>query len=286
VVLTLAGVHPELVAGGPDQTAPLSSGVPLTLGLEQIGGIDVALRPGQRRLSARDHAALTASVGPLAGAVVAVRLTNDLRRSRTELVTAREEERQMLRSQLHDEFGPTMAGLRHRVNAARRDLELGAGTVEEHLVEADGLVAGLLSDLRELARGLRPPELDELGLIGAVRRFAGGLSPVPSVASSVERRLPAAVEVAAYRIVIEAMLNAERHARAGRISVHLSTPADRLLLEVVDDGIGADPDAPAGVGLVGMRQRAAELGGSLNLLPSADGGTRVRCELPIVAGEI
>jgi signal transduction histidine kinase len=152
-------------------------------------------------------------------------------------------------------------------------------------------VAAALSDVRRLVHDLRPPALDDLGLTGAVRQQAGRVLP-PAVALRVEAgagvdELPAAVEVAAYRIASEALANVARHARATRVRIDLDRTGDgALAVTVADDGVGIAPGAPAGVGLVSLRERAAELGGRCSVTCPPTGGTVVRAVLPVDGGRI
>ncbi|WP_205703981.1 sensor histidine kinase [Candidatus Chloroploca sp. Khr17] len=148
----------------------------------------------------------------------------------------------------------------------------------------------LVAEIRRLVYELRPPALDELGLLGALRAAASNPGAAPAIRISATPEplpaLPAAVEVAAYRIALEALTNAVRHARARRCELRLELAVDGipgLRITVADDGRGIDPDAIAGVGLRSMRERAEELGGSLMVTPAAEGGTLVRAWLPIAA---
>ena len=239
-------------------------------------------------------------------AVHAVRLTADLQRSRERLVATREEERRRLRRDLHDGFGPTLASLALGLNAARK---LMAGNelrdADEVLVRLEQETEHTVADVRRLIYGLRPPALDDLGLIAAIRQLAEsqGISSAPVDSRSDEYRdnelvfrikapeklpaLPAAVEVAAYRIIQEALTNVARHARAKTCRVHLSVEeaTDALQLEVTDDGMGISEDRRAGVGLSSMRERAVELGGICDVEPIPTGGTRVLARLPLSAPE-
>src|SRR5262245_66346121 len=140
----------------------------------------------------------------------------------------------------------------------------------------------MIGDVRRLIYGLRPPALDELGLVNSLCSLASREAAfAPRVTVEAPPSLPplhAAVEVAAYRIVQEALTNASRHARARSCRVHLSVVADALILEIADDGQGFTPRR-AGVGLHTMRERAAELGGSCQIR-STPSGTTVTARLP------
>jgi len=128
---------------------------------------------------------------------------------------------------------------------------------------------------------LRPPALDDRGLVGALRQQGEHLDPPAVVTSGDLGALPAAVEVAAFRIAGEAMTNVARHARASRCEVRLDVTDRQLVVEVADDGIGIPPEAQVGVGLVGLRERAAELGGRSEVTCPTGGGTVVRAWLPL-----
>ncbi|WP_432050360.1 sensor histidine kinase [Verrucosispora sp. NA02020] len=208
-------------------------------------------------------------------------LAADLQRSREQLVLAREEERRRLRRDLHDGLGPTLAGLTMRAEAAQ---ELGPGPptqrlLEEIVVDAQTAVA----DVRRLVNGLRPPALDTMDVIGALRsHIAGWPDDGPRVvfdAPPVLPELSAAAEVAAYRIAMEALTNARRHARATQVRVRLRVSGGRLCLEIRDDGRGRRPDRPDGVGMHTMRERAEELGGSCVVTSTPGAGTLVTATL-------
>ena len=222
-----------------------------------------------------------------AAAVHAVRLAADLQRSRQQLVSAREEERRRLRRDLHDGLGPTLAALGLKLETARN--RLGQDP------QADALLADLaertqaaVADIRRLVYGLRPPTLDELGLVGALRQVASAsdLQARDGLRVGVEAPdrlppLPAAVEVAAFRIAQEAVTNVVRHARARTCTIRLQLAEAGLRLSVEDDGVGLAAGRGIGIGLVSMRERAEELGGWFALEPRPDGGTRVRIVLPL-----
>jgi signal transduction histidine kinase len=128
---------------------------------------------------------------------------------------------------------------------------------------------------------LRPPALDDRGLVGALGQLAESLAVPVDLDAGDHGPLPAAVEVAAYRIAAEALTNVVRHSGAARCVVRLDTRCGELLVEVADDGVGISADAQAGVGLLSLRERAAELGGRSEVTCPPEGGTVVRAWLPM-----
>jgi signal transduction histidine kinase len=213
---------------------------------------------------------------------------NRLRRRQMELLHAREEERRRLRRDLHDGLGPTLAAIGLKIDAAASWVERDPATAGQLLQEIRRDLTASMADTRRLVRGLRPPALDELGLTAAVRHVAdefgagGDGGPIITVSADGLPPLPAAVEVAAYRIIQESLTNSVRHARAGRIDVNLTADgAEALRIDVTDDGIGFEPGERAGVGTEAMRERAEEIGGELVFARPAGGGTSVQVSLPL-----
>jgi signal transduction histidine kinase len=203
-------------------------------------------------------------------------------------VQAREEERRRLRRDLHDGLGSTLAGI-------GLGLDVAAGLVDDDPDSARALLAELkreasaaVDDVRRLVYDLRPPALDELGLVSALRQQVQRLAvryPGLDITLQATGDLPplgAATEVAAYRIAVEAISNTARHAAAHHCAIRLA--ADGLLhVEVVDDGRGIAGDSRPGVGLAAMRERAAEIGGECTVAPAKACGTRVLATLPLDA---
>ncbi|WP_290061622.1 sensor histidine kinase [Amycolatopsis solani] len=195
---------------------------------------------------------------------------------------------------LHDGLGPTLAvavlGLRAARDLIARDRVAAGellGRLEDELFRA-------ITDLRRIVADARPPALDDDGLVQAVRRYAGVLSDrVPAehgpLRVDVEVRgelpaLPAEVEVTAYRIIREALVNVARHSGARQCTVTLWPQDGDLHVEIVDDGVGTDGEAlPAvgGTGLRSMRERAGDLGGGCRIEPVPSGGTRIAARLPL-----
>jgi two-component system, NarL family, sensor kinase len=278
----------------------------------RIGELIVGLRSGQRRLSQPDISVLELLAGPLAVALHATALSAALQESRVSIVAAREEERRRLRRDLHDGLGPALTGIAFKADAARNILAAEPVQASELLGELRADTTAAIADIRRLVYDLRPPALDDLGLIGSVRQQAVRLaqrpdgSSVPVQISAPESlpSLPAAVEVAAYRIITEAMTNAARHSGATRIEVQLTLgdgeglsgdglstggpSGDGLQIEIRDDGrapsAGPGTGWQPGFGLISMRERAAELGGSCQAGPDPRGGGRVTASLPLSQG--
>jgi len=275
----IAASHGRPVEDGPS--------LPLVHGGEPVGRLLLAPRPGEDGFSAEDLRLLEDLARQAGAAVHEIGLREDLLQSRQRLVSAREEERRRLRRDLHDGLGPALAGMAMRAEMAadltQRDPPAAAEMLKGLRLEAQGALA----DIRRLVYELRPPALDELGLVGAIRQQAdrlGASAPTVEInAPSVMPALPAAVEVAAYRIAVEALANAARHSGAHRCELRL-TNEDGLTIEIVDDGRGLPPEHRVGVGIASMRERAVELGGRCEIDSRPGGGTRVRAWLPIGRG--
>lgn len=215
----------------------------------------------------------------------AVALTNDLRRSRERVVRTREEERRRLRRDLHDGLGPTLAGTILQLGAAESLLRTQPQALEELLPTVAQELQGCVDEVRRLVDDLRPPALDQLGLVEAIRRRADRLAAsglrISVIAEGDLGHLPAAVEVAAYRIVSEAVTNVVRHADAQHCEAALRLDG-ALTVEVADDGRGvATATGRVGVGLEAMQERADELGGWCAVSPRDGGGTLLTAHLPL-----
>lgn len=257
---------------------------PLVYQHESIGELIAARRVGDGALSPADRNLLETLANQSAVAAHAVRLTSALQHSRERLVTAREEERRRIRRDLHDGLGPALASITLKLDATRNLLPPNAEPSAQLLKELKTQTQNAIADIRRLVYDLRPPALDELGLVGALREYASrSRSDELDIALAVPALLPplsAAAEVAAYRIITEAITNAQRHAHARHCHVSLVVNGD-LQLEIQDDGAGLPETFHAGVGLSSMRERAAELGGTYVIENASGGGTRVAARLPI-----
>jgi signal transduction histidine kinase len=264
--------------------------LPLTYRGERLGHLLLAPRAAGEAFAPADRRLLDDLAHQAGIAAHAVRLTEDLQHSRERLVATREEERRRLRRDLHDGLGPMLAAQTLKVGAARALLPPEATAADRLLDELEDDLANSLADIRRLVYNLRPPALDELGLVGAIRECAAqysahdgsGPTGVRISVAAPERlpALPAAVEVAAYRIVQEALANVVRHAHAHTCRVELSLDA-ALHVSIADDGLGLPSERRAGVGLTSMRERAEELGGTCIVEPAPIAGSRVLAHLPL-----
>ena len=257
-----------------------------TLDLDGAGQLVVGLRPGDLAFSPGDEQVLRLTVPLLAQTLRARAMAEDLIESRGQTIAAVEEERRRLRRELHDGLGPRLSGVAFTSDAARNLIHTDPDAAADMVAELRADTVAAIEEIRRMVYAMRPPALDELGLVPALRQQAVGLrnregEPVAVDVTAPEdlADLPAAVEVAAYRIVTEALANVARHSSSASAAVRLERAADGLRLEITDRGI-RNGAWRAGVGLSSMRERAAELGGTLEAGPGPSGG-RVAALLPI-----
>jgi signal transduction histidine kinase len=253
---------------------------------ETIGRLVVAPRAAGEELSSADRRVLDDVARQASVAAYAVTLTADLRRSRERLRTALEEERRRIRRDLHDGLGPSLATVVVGIEEARNRYANDPHATDALLRDLKQQTQAAIKDIRALVYDLRPPVLDELGLVPALReqavrfagRHAGGLTVTVDAPDELPS-LPAAVEVGAFRTVQEAVTNVLRHARASRCDIRILVE-DGLAIEIADDGVGLADGFRPGVGIHSMRERATELGGALTVtsLPS---GTKVEVHFPL-----
>jgi signal transduction histidine kinase len=264
---------------------------PMVFGQLQIGQITLYQDMGDRPFTQTERELIEMVTRQTALIVNTIRLNSDLQRSRQNIVNAREEERRRLRRDLHDGLGPTLAAHSLKVGKARTLIPKQPETASAILGGLETDLAASLGEIRRLVESLRPPVLDQLGLAGAIREFISPLSEPGQGAIGTTFTLeyafagsdmPAAVEVAAYRIVTEALTNVMRHARASTCEVSIDG-RDALELWIRDDGVGLPASAGTrhGVGLNSMRERAEELGGTFQLTPVFSGGTQIFVRLPL-----
>ena len=209
------------------------------------------------------------------------------------LITAQEEERRTIARELHDEVGQVLTAIKVELAVAQRDIDAGGGN-PHMLADARAITDGALTTVRDLSQLLHPPLLDDMGLPAAVEWYLNSWGRRNSVRTEVlldrmEERLTPELETTAYRIVQEALTNVARHAKATWCRVRMERLPLAVAVSIEDDGIGFDPvdverpERRSGLGLIGMRERAARLQGTVRFDSAPGEGTRLIVELPTVA---
>jgi signal transduction histidine kinase len=216
-------------------------------------------------------------------------LTTDLHRLSAKIVSAQEDERRMIARELHDEVGQTLAAIRVELAFAQRH-DADASAIASRLDDVRMITEGALHTIRDLSHLLHPPMLDDLGLIAALESLAAGFSARHGVKvdlrfANMDTRLAPDLETAVYRIVQEALSNVAKHARARTCGVAIERADNIVHIAIEDDGTGfsAAPGTDAarsGLGLIGVRERATLLGGTLNVVTASGEGTRLYVDLP------
>lgn len=259
--------------------------LPLVYQNERIGRMVLSPRSNGETFNPAERELLADIARHVGVAANAVKLTENLRRSRERIVTTREEERRRLSRDLHDGLGPQLVSLGFKVEAAQNLLSEDQEAVSELLSQFKVQTKSALSDIRRIAYDLRPPALDQLGLIPAIQEHITSLEGPGGLEINLESpdelpELPAAIEVAAYRIALEALTNVTHHAEASQCTLRLKV-TEWFEIEVEDNGRGLPEYLKPGVGISSMRERAAELGGSCNISNKLSGGTRISAKLPL-----
>jgi signal transduction histidine kinase len=272
----------SLVESG-ERTATLQTWS-LTYDAEPVGKLIVGPRRGERRLPQADQKVIDLLAAPLAIVLHAQALTEDLKASRERVIDAAEEERTRLRRELHDSLGPLLTGAAFKADGIALAAQSRPERAESLAIELADQLRQSVEGVRQLAYGLRPAALDELGLVGALREEGSRFSPINVIVDAPESlpALPSSVEVAAYRIAAEALTNVVRHSDAQLASVRLTTDDGTLEMIITDDGSATSPWSP-GLGLASIQTRASEVGGACEAGPTAEGG-RVVAVLPLGAG--
>jgi signal transduction histidine kinase len=292
-------LHPkDLGTSGEYGDVLAGSGVSLILPLTHqgafVGALCLAPRSPGEEFSQADRLLLRDLATQSGAAAHEVQLTGalrssleDLRRSRERLVEAQEEERRRIQRDLHDGLGPLLASMRLRLEACLEVVERTDIPLSGDLERIYELVGEATADVRLLVYDLRPPVLDQLGLVPAIRqhceRFGRETGIETELATAAELSVPAAAEVTVLRLVQEALVNVQKHARASRVVVRLERQGEWLLVGVADDGKGlsANGGTSAGTGLLSMRERAELLGGTLKLNSRPRGGTDLLARIPV-----
>jgi signal transduction histidine kinase len=250
----------------------------------RVGTLSVGYRVAGERFSATERRLLADIARQLGAGLYEQGLTRDLRESRERIGAAREQERRSIRRTLHDDVGPLMAAVSLQAETARRLVRSGeTAAADGRLDQISHQASQAAESIRRLSYELRPPALDEHGLVDALQRYAAGVEGlhvrVDSVHDGEVPPLSPAVESAVYRIVVSAVTNARRHSGACNCEVRLRRLPDCVEVVISDDGTGLPPGFAKGVGITAMQERAAELGGTVTLSCS-DPGAMVRASIP------
>lgn len=280
--------HEGTILAADGEPPPKLHSWPLTYDGRPVGSLQCGLRHGERRMSDPDARALGMLAAPVAAALHATLLTNELQASRERIIATQEQERHRLRRELHDGLGPTLTGIAFGADAAANLIETDPGQANNLLTTLRRDTRVALADVRRLVDDLRPRALDELGLVGALQQRADQLGwradgetvEVKLDLPAEMPQLPPAVEVATYRVATEALTNVVRHSKATQALVRVSV-GDRLEVSITDDGPPNGRWAP-GVGLTAMRERVTELGGAFEAEPSPTGGS-VSASFPLAS---
>ena len=299
--LRLSYASIEVYAPSPEDRIATSIGtirgqptaIVLEVGGTTLGQLELEVMPSRGSFGPRDRRLLEDIGGQVGAMVQAVTANRELQRSRERLVSAREEERRRVRRDLHDGLGPSLATMAMKLEAAHELISADPEGAEELVGQLYEQTRTDIGEIRRLVDGLRPPALDQLGLVSALRQRASdhnrtaamvpGNAPMSWTvqADADVEPLPAAVEVAAYRIALEAVNNSLRHGRAHLCTVALHRRPGALEVDVHDDGIGLGNGWARGVGLDSMQERAEELGGTCTVSSNPRRGTRVHAVLPL-----
>ncbi|WP_235498134.1 sensor histidine kinase [Frankia sp. R43] len=267
------------VEGSDDRLPTIESGtsvgwlerlpVPARTGRGRAGTLLVGRRHPADQFTETERAMLDDIARRAGDLLDAASTQHDLRRSRERLVTAREEERRRLRRDLHDGVGPQLAAMAMQLDVISSGLAERDDPAAERAALVRDRLRGTVREIRHIVEDLRPPALDEGGLAVALTQAVAPFAPVVTLDAPADLAaliLPAATEVAAYRIVAEAATNAVRHSGCERCVVRVRAEPPWLLVEVRDDGGGLAADAVPGIGLRSIRERASEVGGRLEVL--------------------
>lgn len=262
----------------------------------EVSAGNPARRASVSPLADRDLARVIGSFNDMLDRSAAYR--ERLRELSARFLRVQEDERRRIARELHDDTAQRMVTVALRLGFARKRLK--GHPAADQIDEAHGALLDTVEGLRRIARGLRPPALDELGLFAAVEVHAREMRERSSIQVEVERReasgarrrpLSPQSELAAYRIIQEALSNAQRHAGARHVKVTFEDRNDALRITIEDDGCGFDPAEKVaggdegGLGLLGMEERAAHVGGHVEIDSSPGRGARVAVAFPWPAAE-
>ena len=282
VAIELDGDEGRVFAYGSAQTPAARHLFPVNYLDQPMGNLIASGRSANYPLSQSDRQVLQDIAQQIGIAVYLANMTEVLQTSREAIVVAREEERRRIRNDLHDGLAPTLSSFRLQLGVIRRLMAVNPGEAEIIIEELSRDLKQATHGIRDLVYHLRPPMLDELGLIGAIQNLEL-LDDDLQLELDMPDPLPplsAATEVALYRIVTEAVHNVAKHASATTCSIRITIDPEVLSLTITDDGQGMPAGYSNGIGLQSMHERAAELGGSFSIQPADPSGTCIEVHLP------
>ncbi|MEH7224797.1 sensor histidine kinase [Bacillus sp. JJ1566] len=253
-----------------------------------VGELVIGTRALNEEFSDYEHRLIQDLARQVGIAAYSVKVTTDLMKSRESLVKAREEERKRIRRDLHDGLGPQLASLGMNIEAARNLYKINHKAGDELLMTTHKQLKDAINDIRQLVYDLRPPILDELGLIFAINEFISQYSQseinfrtfVPPTVSN----LPAAIEIATYRIIQESISNVIRHSKATECIIKI-TMTNFIKIEITDNGKGISFDAKKGIGMASMRERTEELNGTFHVISTPGLGLSIQAIFPLIEKE-
>lgn len=250
-----------------------------------IGNLVVAPRGINERFTQSERTLLTTIAALTATTVRAVQLSDELQQSRQRIVTAREEERRRIRRDLHDGLGPQLASQTLSLEAISQLMKTNPDKAQSLIKTLQTQADEAIQDVRRLVYALRPPALDDLGLVGALKqtisRYENSHLQIDLALLDIPEELPAAIETAIFRIAQEALTNVVRHSQATRCIIRLYATTCDIQIEIEDNGHGIADDYQSGVGLQAMRERASELKGETTVDALPTSGTIVKTKIPL-----
>lgn len=260
----------------------------------KVKGLMVLLVPPNRSFGPADIEMLTAMGEQIGLAIDRARAHDELRakeavrgRLMAQLITAQEDERRRIARELHDETGQALTALVVTLDfLVRHPME--PPLLQQRLVSVRDMAETTLAEVRRVIHEMRPTALDDLGLEAALRwlvkRYEASRLKISLDVSDLSTRLPGHLEITVFRLVQEALTNTVKHANAHNLSIRITRRNDRLIVEVADDGKGMGPGAKRnGMGLAGLKERVALVGGSLTITSAPGAGTRLEADIPVAS---